>query len=129
MRLDATGEGALDVGVGGVRPDLVKGEPIGHLVGVLLKAEGGKVHKGVDGLAVEEVALLKEGQRRIEVMQRDERLNMVLMAFGEEVVVELDASGLISPVPLGKMRLQAMERRMPLMPNSSHSSRSTGYWL
>ena len=26
-------------------------------------------------------------------MQRDERLNMVLMAFGEEVVVELDALG------------------------------------
>ena len=53
MRLDATGEGALDVGVGGVGPDLVKGEPVGHLVGVLLKAEGGKVHKGVDGLAVD----------------------------------------------------------------------------
>lgn len=129
MSFDAAGEGALDVGVGGVGPDFVKGEPVGNLVGVLLKAEGGKVHKGVDGLAVEEVALLKEGQRRVKVMQRDERLNMVLMAFGEEVVVELDASGLISPVPLGKMRLQAMERRMPLMPNSSHSSRSTGYWL
>ena len=93
MCLDATGESALDVGVGGVRPDLVKGEPIGHLVGVLLKAEGGKVHKGVDGLAVEEVALLKEGQRRIEVMQRDKRLNVVLVALGEEVVVELDALG------------------------------------
>lgn len=62
-------------------------------------------------------------------MQRDERLNVVLVTLGEEIVVELDASGLISPVPLGKMRLQAMERRMPLMPNSSHSSRSTGYWL
>ena len=61
MRLDATGEGALDVGVGGVGPDLVKGEPVGHLVGVLLKAESGKVYKGVDGLAVEEIALLKEG--------------------------------------------------------------------
>ena len=93
MRLDATGEGALDVGVGGVRPDLVKGEPVGHLVGVLLKAEGGKVHKGVDGLAVEEVALLKEGQRRIEVMQRDKRLDVVLVALGEKVVVELDALG------------------------------------
>ena len=93
MRLDATGEGALDVGVGGVGPDLVKGEPVGHLVGVLLKAEGGKVHKGVDGLAVEEVALLKEGKRRIEVMQRDKRLNVVLVALGEEIVVELDALG------------------------------------
>lgn len=93
MRLDATGEGALDVGVGGIGPNLVKGEPVGHLVGVLLKAEGGKVHKGVDGLAVEEVTLLKEGKRRIEVMQRDERLNMVLMALGEEIVVELDALG------------------------------------
>mgnify|MGYP006914990295 FL=1 len=62
-------------------------------------------------------------------MQRDKRLNVVLVTFGEKVVIELDASGLISPVPLGKMRLQAMERRMPLMPNSSHSSRSTGYWL
>ena len=93
MRLDATGEGALDVGVGGVGPDLVKGEPVGHLVGVLLKAEGGKVHKGVDGLAVEEVALLKERKRRVKVMQRDERLNMVLMALGEEIVVELDALG------------------------------------
>ena len=80
MRLDAAGEGALDVGVGGVGPDLVKGEPVGYLVGVLLKAEGGKVHKGVDGLTVEEVALLKEGQRRVKVMQRDKRLNMVLMA-------------------------------------------------
>ena len=93
MRLNTTGEGALDVGVGGVGPDLVKGEPVGHLVGVLLKAEGGKVHKGVDGLAVEEVALLKEGQRRIEVMQRDKRLNVVLVALGEEVVVELDTLG------------------------------------
>ena len=93
MSFDATGEGALDVGVGGVGPDLVKGEPVGHLVGVLLKAEGGKVHKGVDGLAVEEIALLKEGQRRVKVMQRDKRLNMVLMAFGEEVVVELDTLG------------------------------------
>ena len=93
MCLDATGEGALDVGVGGVGPDLVKGEPVGHLVGVLLKAEGGKVHKGVDGLAVEEVALLKEGQRRIEVMQRDKRLDVVLVALGEKVVVELDALG------------------------------------
>ena len=93
MRLDATGEGALDVGVGGVGPDLVKGEPVGHLVGVLLKAEGGKVHKGVDGLAVEEVALLKEGQRRVKVMQRDKRLNVVLMALGEEVVIELHALG------------------------------------
>ena len=93
MRLDATGEGALDVGVGGVGPDLVKGEPVGHLVGVLLKAEGGKVHKGVDGLAVEEVALLKEGKRRVKVMQRDKRLNVVLMALGEEVVVELHALG------------------------------------
>ena len=93
MSFDAAGEGALDVGVGGVGPDFVKGEPVGNLVGVLLKAEGGKVHKGVDGLAVEEVALLKEGQRRVKVMQRDERLNMVLMAFGEEVVVELDALG------------------------------------
>ena len=93
MRLDATGEGALDVGVGGVGPDLVKGEPVGHLVGVLLKAEGGKVHKGVDGLAVEEVALLKEGKRRVKVMQRDERLNVVLVALGEEIVVELDALG------------------------------------
>lgn len=62
-------------------------------------------------------------------MQRDKRLNVVLVTFGEKVVIELDASGLISPVPLGKMRLQAMERRMPLMPNSSHSFRSTGYWL
>ena len=62
-------------------------------------------------------------------MQRDKRLNVVLVALGEEVVVELDTSGLISPVPLGKMRLQAMERRMPLIPNSSHSSKSTGYWL
>ena len=129
MRLDATGEGALDVGVGGVGPDLVKGEPVGHLVGVLLKAEGGKVHKGVDGLAVEEVALLKERKRRVKVMQRDERLNMVLMALGEEIVVELDALGVDFAVPLVKMRLQAMERRMPLMPNSSHSSKSTGYWL
>ena len=93
MRLDATGEGALDVGVGGVGPDLVKGEPVGHLVGVLLKAEGGKVHKGIDGLAVEEVALLKEGQRRVEVMQRDKGLNVVLVALGKEVVVELDALG------------------------------------
>ena len=93
MRLDATGEGALDVGVGGVGPDLVKGEPVGHLVGVLLKAEGGKVHKGIDGLAVEEVALLKEGKRRIEVMQRDKRLNVVLVAFGEEIVIELDTFG------------------------------------
>ena len=93
MRLDATGEGALNVGVGGVGPDLVKGEPVGYLVGVLLKAEGGKVHKGVDGLAVEEVALLKEGKRRIEVMQRDKRLNVVLVALGEEVVVELDTLG------------------------------------
>ena len=93
MCLDATGEGALDVGVGGVGPDLVKGEPVGHLVGVLLKAEGGKVHKGIDGLAVEEVALLKEGKRRIEVMQRDKRLNVVLVALGEEIVVELDALG------------------------------------
>jgi len=93
MCLDATGEGALDVGVGGVGPDLVKGEPVGHLVGVLLKAEGGKVHKGVDGLAVEEVALLKEGKRRVEVMQRDKRLNVVLVALGEEIVVELHALG------------------------------------
>ena len=93
MRLDATGEGALDVGVGGIGPDLVKGEPVGHLVGVLLKAEGGKVHKGVDGLAVEEVALLKEGQRRVKVMQRDKRLNVVLVALGEEVVIELHALG------------------------------------
>ena len=93
MSFDATGEGALDVGVGGVRPDLVKGEPISHLVGVLLKAEGGKVHKGVDGLAVEEVALLKEGKRRVKVMQRDKRLNVVLVALGEEIVVELDALG------------------------------------
>ena len=93
MRLDATGEGALDVGVGGVGPDLVKGEPVGHLVGVLLKAEGGKVHKGVDGLAVEEVALLKEGKRRIEVMQRDKRLNVMFVALGEKVVVELHALG------------------------------------
>ena len=93
MRLDAAGEGALDVGVGGVGPDLVKGEPVGHLVGVLLKAEGGKVHKGVDGLAVEEVALLKEGERRIEVVQRDERLDVMLVALGEEVVVELHALG------------------------------------
>ena len=93
MSFDAAGEGALDVGVGGVGPDLVKGEPVGHLVGVLLKAEGGKVHKGIDGLAVEEVALLKEGKRRVKVMQRDERLNMVLMALGEEIVVELDALG------------------------------------
>ena len=93
MRLDATGEGTLNVGVGGVGPDLVKGEPVGYLVGVLLKAEGGKVHKGVDGLAVEEVALLKEGQRRVKVMQRDKRLNVVLMALGKEIVVELDALG------------------------------------
>ena len=93
MRLDTAGEGALDVGIGGVGPDLVKGEPIGHLVGILLKTEGGKVHKGVDGLAVEEVALLKEGQRRVEVMQRDKRLNVVLVALGEEIVVELDALG------------------------------------
>ena len=93
MRLDAAGEGALDVGVGGVGPDLVKGEPVGHLVGVLLKAEGGKVHKGVDGLAVEEVALLKEGERRIEVVQRDERLDVMLVALGEEIVVELHALG------------------------------------
>ena len=93
MRLNTAGEGALDVGVGRVGPDLVKGEPVGHLVGVLLKAEGGKVHKGVDGLAVEEVALLKEGERRIKVMQRDKRLNMVLVALGEEVVVELDTLG------------------------------------
>ncbi len=93
MRLDATGEGALDVGVGGVGPNLVKGEPVGYLVGVLLKAKGGKVHKGVDGLAVEEVALLKEGERRIEVVQRDERLNVVLVALGKQVVVELDALG------------------------------------
>ena len=93
MRLDATGEGTLDVGVGGVGPDLVKGEPVGHLVGVLLKAEGGKVHKGIDGLAVEEVALLKEGQRRVKVMQRDKRLNVVLVALGEKIVVELDTLG------------------------------------
>lgn len=93
MRLDATGEGALDVGVGGIGPDLVKGEPVGHLVGVLLKAEGGKVHKGIDGLAVEEVALLKEGQRRVKVMQRDKRLNVVLVALGEKIVVELDTLG------------------------------------
>ena len=102
MRLDATGEGALDVGVGGVGPDLVKGEPIGHLVGVLLKAEGGKVHKGVDGLAVEEVALLKEGQRRIKVMQRDKRLNVVLVALGEEIVIELDALGVNLTGAVGK---------------------------
>ena len=93
MRLDAAGEGALDVGVGGVGPDLVKGEPVGHLVGVLLKAEGGKVHKSVDGLAVEEVTLLKESQRRVKVVQRDERLNVVLVALGEEVMVELNALG------------------------------------
>ena len=93
MRLNTAGEGALDVGVGRVGPDLVKGEPVGHLVGVLLKAEGGKVHKGVDGFAVEEVALLKEGERRIEVVQRDERLDVVLVALGEEVVVELHALG------------------------------------
>ena len=93
MRLDAAGEGALDVGVGGIGPNLVKGEPIGHLVGVLLKAEGGKVHKGVDGLAVEEVALLKEGKRRVKVMQRDKRLNVMLVTFGEKVVIELDALG------------------------------------
>ena len=93
MRLNAAGEGALDVGVGGVGPDLVKGEPVGHLLGVLLKAEGGKVHKGVDGLAVEEVALLKEGERRIEVVQRDERLDVVLVALGKQVVVELHTLG------------------------------------
>ena len=52
-----------------------------------------KSNKGVDGLAVEEVALLKEGKRRVKVMQRDERLNMVLVALGEEIVVELDTSG------------------------------------
>ena len=94
MRLDATGEGALDVGVGGIGPDLVKGEPIGHLVGVLLKAEGGELDEGVDGLAVKEVALLKEGKRRVKVMQRDVRLNVVLMALGKQVVVELDALGI-----------------------------------
>ena len=93
MSFDATGEGALDVGVGGVGPNLVKGEPVGYLVGVLLKAEGGKVHKGIDGLAVEEVALLKESQRRVKVVQRDERLNVVLVALGEEIVVELDTLG------------------------------------
>ena len=93
MSFDAAREGALDVGVGGVGPDFVKGEPVGYLVGVLLKAEGGKVHKGVDGLAVEEVALLKEGQRRVKVMQRDKRLNVVLVALGEEIVVELDTLG------------------------------------
>ncbi len=81
--LTPPGKGTLDVGVGGVGPDLVKGEPVGHLVGVLLKAEGGKVHKGIDGLAVEEVALLKEGKRRVKVMQRDKRLNVVLVALGE----------------------------------------------
>ena len=102
MRLNTTGEGALDVGVGGVGPDLVKGEPVGHLVGVLLKAEGGKVHKGIDGLAVEEVALLEEGKRRVKVMQRDKRLNMVLMALGEEIVVELDALGVDFAGPVGK---------------------------
>ena len=102
MRFDATGEGALDVGVGGIGPNLVKGEPIGHLVGVLLKAEGGKVHKGVDGLAVEEIALLKEGQRRVKVMQRDERLNVVLMALGEEIVIELDTLGVDFAGTVGK---------------------------
>ena len=102
MSFDATGEGTLDVGVGGVRPDLVKGEPIGHLVGVLLKAEGGKVHKGVDGLAVEKVALLKEGQRCVKVMQRDKRLNVVFVALGEEIVVELYTFGVDFAGTVGK---------------------------
>ena len=102
MRLDATGEGALDVGVGSIGPDLVKGEPVCHLVGVLLKAEGGKVHKGVDGLAVEEVALLKEGKRRVKVMQRDKRLNVMLVAFGEKVVIELNALGVDLAGAVGK---------------------------
>ena len=102
MSFDAAGEGTLDVGVGGVSPDLVKGEPIGHLVSVFLKAEGGKVHKGVDGLAIEEVALLKEGQRRVKVMQRDKRLNVVLVALGKEIVVELHALGVYLASTLGE---------------------------
>ena len=102
VRLDAAGEGALDVGVGRIGPDLVEGEPVGHLVLVLLKAELGELHKGVDGLAIEEVALLEERERRVEVVQRHIGLNMALVALGKEVVVELHALGVHAPCALGK---------------------------
>ena len=58
---------------------------------------------------------------------RNKRLNVVFVALGEEIVVELYTFGVdFAGTVAGKMRLHAMERRMPLMPNSSHSSRSTG---
>ena len=92
--LFAAGESALDVGVGGVRPDLVEREPVGDVVRELLKAERGVVNKCIDGFAVEEIALFEQGEGRVEVVERDVGLDAVRSAALEEVMVVLDALGI-----------------------------------
>jgi hypothetical protein len=45
-------EGALNEGVAGNCPDLVEGNPVGHLVVILLEAEARIFLEGIDGVAV-----------------------------------------------------------------------------
>lgn len=99
--------------------ELVDGEPILDLA-ELAEAELGIAHIGVDGLAVEPVALVEQGGGGVKVMQGHIGLDAILFAAGEQLVVVLNALGEGSASsPLGKMRVQAMDTRMALSPCSA----------
>ena len=95
-------EGALNEGVAGNCPDLVEGNPVGHLVVILLEAEARIFLEGIDGVAVHEPALAEQCKRRIKVMERDVRLDTVSSACAENVMVERDALGIHLSDALGK---------------------------
>ena len=94
--------GSLDVAVERGRRDLVEREPAGHL-GVFVKAEAGIRLKGVDGVAVEEVAIGVDRGGGVEVVQGHVWLDSVGAAAGEKVVVEGDALGVgLTHAAIGK---------------------------
>ena len=84
-------EVARDVTVLRDGPGLVERGPFAHAVAVVLEADLCKVQEGVNRRTVQPVAVLEERQRRVEMMQRDERLDALGDALVDELVIVGDA--------------------------------------
>ena len=72
-------------------PRLVEGCPLLYPVTEILEADFRIIHKVINQVTVQPMAVVEERQRRIEVMQGYERLNPLLDALVNQVVVVVNA--------------------------------------
>lgn len=110
------GAGGAAGGVAAHGVDLVEGEPVAAPHADALKQGAAVVQVAVDGVAaLPAVVLLGQSGGQLIVMDGDEWLHAVLFQLVDEVQIELQALfvGCCSS-PVGKIRLQQMEKRYTL---------------